>query len=142
VTEVSGLEHLRAMVGRKIDAPYEKLFGIHLVEVLNGQVILEARPKATHYNLHGRVHGGFCASLIDTALGTSVLSSLDQMSPFGTVNLNVQYVRKVDAASGMLKCVAKVLHRGRSMLTCSAEVHDAASKLCAHGTGTFLIYPK
>lgn len=142
MTEQSGLEHLRAMVGREIDAPYEKLLGIHLVEVVNGQVILEARPKTTHYNLHGRVHGGFCASLIDTALGTSVLSSLDVMVPFGTVSLNVQYVRKVDVGSGLLKCTAKVLHRGRTMLTCSAEVHDSAGKLCAHGTGTFLIYPK
>jgi acyl-CoA thioesterase len=142
VKEMSGLEHLRAMVGKEIDAPYEKLFGIHLVAVVDGQVVLEARPKTSHYNLHGRVHGGFCASLIDTALGTSVLSSLDQMVPFGTVCLNVHYVRKVDEESGVLKCEAKVLHRGRSMLTCSAEIHDTAGKLCAHGTGTFLVYPK
>ncbi len=141
MTEVSGLEHLRSMVGSEIDAPYEKLLGIHLIDAKNGEVVLEARPKVSHYNLHGRVHGGFCASLIDTALGTSVLSSLAAMVPFGTVSLNVQYVRKVDVESGILRCVAKVLHRGRTMLTCSAEVHDAKGKLCAHGTGTFLIYP-
>jgi uncharacterized protein (TIGR00369 family) len=58
------------------------------------------------------------------------------------VVLNVNYVRKIELETGELIATGTVLHAGRTMLTAEAKVTDAAGKLYAHGTGTFLVYPK
>jgi uncharacterized protein (TIGR00369 family) len=60
----------------------------------------------------------------------------------GTIALNISYVRKIDVATGPLIATATVLHAGRTILTAEAKVEDAAGVLYAHGTGTFMVYPK
>ncbi len=138
VIDVGALEE---WIGKRIDSPFERLLGIAIVAVEPGNVVLAATPSEAHYNLMSRVHGGFCATLIDSAMGCAVMSSLRPVKPFGTVQLNIHYVHKIDIDSGQLLCRATVLHGGKTMLTVEAKVHDQKGKLYAHGTGTFLIYP-
>jgi acyl-coenzyme A thioesterase PaaI-like protein len=61
---------------------------------------------------------------------------------YGTVELKVNFVRKIDLETGPLLLPANVLHAGRTMLTAECKVADAAGLLYAHGSGTFLVYPK
>jgi uncharacterized protein (TIGR00369 family) len=80
--------------------------------------------------------------LIDTALGSAVLSKLPKATGVGTVQLSVNFVRKIDIATGLIYATAHVLHAGRTMLTAECKVADQAGVLYAHGTGTFMVYPK
>jgi acyl-CoA thioesterase len=118
-----------------------KLLGIEIIEAKEGRAVTTATPTEAVYNHQGRVHGGFAATLIDTAMGIAVHTRVSQGTGYGTIELKVNYVRKIDAASGLLTCIGTVLHAGRTMLTAEAKVTDASGKICAHGSGTFLVYP-
>lgn len=138
----TGLEYLQAVVADGSNYPFGKLLNINVIAAGDGTSVLTAKLSHQFYNPMFRIHGGYLATVMDSSLGSAVLTKLPQGSGAGTVNLNVSYVRKVDMDSGLLTARAKVLHAGRSMLTATAEITDAHGKLCVHGTGTFLIYVK
>jgi uncharacterized protein (TIGR00369 family) len=137
----SGIDIIRTWMQASSEATFEHLMGFTLNKAEAGDIEMLAAITPKYYNAMGRVHGGYCASLVDTAMGAAAISSLNPYRPVGTVGLNIHYVRKIDADSISLLCRANVLHTGRSMLTCEAKVHDAHGKLCAHASGTFLVYP-
>ena len=138
----TGVEYLQLVVADGLNYPFGKLLNINVIAAGDGTATLTAKLSYQFYNPMLRIHGGYLATLMDSSLGCAVLTKLPQGSGAGTVNLNVSYVRKVDVESGLLTARAKVQHSGRSMLTASAEITDSHGKLCVHGTGTFLIYPK
>ncbi len=86
------------------------------------------------------MHGGYAATLIDSALGCAIQTRMGQGAGFGTVELKVNYVRKIDANTGRLLCTGTVLHMGRRLATAEAKVVDETGKLYAHGSGTFMAY--
>jgi acyl-CoA thioesterase len=88
-----------------------------------------------------RVHGGFMATLLDSALGCAVQTKLARGVGYGTIELKVNYVRKLVADTGRMVCTATVLHAGRTMLTSEGKVAGPDGKLYAHGSGTFLVFP-
>ena len=138
----SGLDYLRAAIAEKRTYPFAELLNMRLVAAGDGTAEIEALPDYKFYNPMFRVHGGYLAALMDSALGSAVISKLAHGHGAGTVNLNISYVRKVDVESGKLTARATALHSGRTMLTAEAKVTDAAGRLCVHGTGTFLIYQR
>ena len=138
----TGLDYLREVIADGTNYPFGDLLNINVVAAGDGTSVLTAQLSYQFYNPMFRVHGGYLATLMDSSLGSAVLTKLPQGSGAGTVNLNVSYVRKVDMASGLLTARAQVQHAGRSMLTATSEITDASGKLCAHGSGTFLIYQK
>jgi uncharacterized protein (TIGR00369 family) len=107
-----------------------------------GTATVTALPASEFENSQGRMHGGFVATLIDTALGVAVMTKLPEGTGYGTIDLNVKFVGKIDVATGLLTATAEVVHAGRSMFTATAKVVDAKGKLYAHGSGSFLVYPK
>jgi uncharacterized protein (TIGR00369 family) len=139
---MSGLEFVRHMMQHGDGSPMGQLFGQKVIEAKDGMVKIEAMPSSSFYNPMMRIHGGFTATLMDSTLGSAVLTKLPKGSGAGTVCLNVNYVRKIDIETGAIIATANVLHAGRTMLTAEATIRDAAGKLYAHGTGTFLVYPK
>jgi uncharacterized protein (TIGR00369 family) len=114
---------------------------MRLIAADEGSATFEAFPSPKYYNPQQRVHGGYAATLIDSALGCAVQTKLPAGIGYGTIELKVNYVRKIDAAIARLLCVGQVIHSGRTMLTAEAKVVDEAGKLYAHGSGTFLVYP-
>jgi uncharacterized protein (TIGR00369 family) len=118
-----------------------ELFGIEVTEVSDGRCEINAKPSAAFYNHQGRVHGGFLATVIDSALGVAVQTKLAGGTGYGTIELKVNYVRKLEASAGLVVARAEVVHAGRTMLTAEARVAGPDGKLYAHGSGTFLVYP-
>ena len=139
---LSGLEFLRKQMQTSDQSPMAQIMGMKIVSVEAGVVKIEATPSERFYNPMMRVHGGFAATLIDSCMGSAVLSKLPAGTGVGTIVLNVNYVGKIDAATGVLTATGTVLHAGRTMLTAEAKLTDVKGKLLAHGTGTFLVYPK
>jgi uncharacterized protein (TIGR00369 family) len=139
---LSGLEFLRKQMDGVEKSPMATLLNLTILEAELGMVKVQAIPSADFYNPMMRIHGGFTATLIDTALGSATLSNMPKNTPVGTVALNINYVRKIEIETGPIIATARTLHAGRTMLTAEAKVEDANGVLYAHGTGTFLVYPK
>lgn len=137
----SGLEYLRDLISHWHGSPMAQTMNMRLIAADDGTATFEAHPDERYHNPQQRVHGGYAATLIDSALGCAVQTKLPASTGYGTIELKVNYVRKIDGSSGRLVCTGTVIHSGRTLFTAEAKVLDANGKLCAHGSGTFLVYP-
>jgi uncharacterized protein (TIGR00369 family) len=136
-----GLEFLRAIRdGELPSAPIQDLMGFSLVEVDEGRVSFRAEPGEQHYNPIGVVHGGLAATLLDSAMGASVHSTLPVGSAYSTLETKFNLVRAVTADSGPLLASGEVVHRGSRVATAEGRiVRESDGKLVAHGTSTCLV---
>ena len=137
-----GLQRLQQLIDGADGGPMLKTMQQRVISAVAGEVVVEGTPGAQFNNHMGRIHGGYLAALIDTAMGCAVASKFDDFAGFGTVDLNVKYVRKFEVSTGPVYAAARVLHAGRTMYTVECKVADKAGVLYAHGQGTFLFYPK
>jgi uncharacterized protein (TIGR00369 family) len=114
--------------------------GFHLVEVKPGTAVFEGEVGDHLFNPMNTVHGGYLATLLDSALGCAVLSKLPAGIGYTTTQLNVHMLRPLFVDSGLLRCEGVVLHLGRTMATAEARVVGAENgKLYAHATTTCAI---
>ena len=141
MTGEDGLTYLRRLVGGDPGSPMNRTMRMRIVAVAEGSATMRADPTPDFHNPQERLHGGYAATLIDSAMGCAVQTKLAADTGYGTIEMKVSYVGKLDAASGPLTCVATVLHAGRTLFTAEAKVFDASGKLQAHGSGTFLVFP-
>jgi len=141
VAELDGLGALRAMVAGELPPPpFAVLLGFDLVEIDEGRVVFAVEPGPQHYNPIGSVHGGLAATLIDSATGCAVHSTLPAGVGYTTTDLQVRYVRAITRDIGRVVCEGTVVHRGRTLATAEARV-TAGDRLLAHGTAGVLILP-
>lgn len=138
---LSGLEHLRAMRDRRIPvAPIMELLGFWPVEVDVGRVVFAALPAEYHYNPIGVVHGGFAATLLDSAMGCAVHSTLPAGTGYTTLEVKVNYVRALTRETGRVRCEGTVIHVGGRTATAEGRLVDEAGRLYAHATTTCMIF--
>jgi uncharacterized protein (TIGR00369 family) len=138
--ELSGLEYLRAMTrGELPPPPMAETMRAVAVEVDEGRVVFEGTPGEEHYNATGVVHGGWAATLLDSALGCAVHTTLAAGEAYTSLSLEVKFVRAITRDTGPVRCVAEVLHRGRRQATAEARVTDSAGRLLAHGSSTCML---
>ena len=137
----SGLESLRQRIDDWHGSPMAETLNMRLIAVADGTATFEGIPSPRFYTPQLRMHGGYAATLIDSALGCAVQTRLPAGIGYGTIELKVNYVRKIVAETGRLLCTGTVIHAGRTMFTAEAKIMDENGKLYAHGSGTFLVYP-
>jgi uncharacterized protein (TIGR00369 family) len=141
LAQLDGLSALRAIAAGELPPPpIGVLLGFEVVEVEEGRVVFAAEPSEKHYNPIGSVHGGLAATLIDSATGCAVHSTLPAGVAYTTTDLQVRYVRAISRDSGRILCEGTVVHRGRTIATAEARV-TAGDRLLAHGTAGVLILP-
>lgn len=138
----SGLESLREHLKDWHGSAMAETMNFRLIAVDDGSATFEAFPSARYFNPQMRLHGGYAATLIDSATGCAVQTKLPAGIGYGTIELKVNYVGKIDASVKRLICTGTVIHAGRTMLTADARLTGENGKLYAHGSGTFLVYPK
>ena len=137
-----GLARLQRMVaGEEPPAPIMGVLDFRLVEVDAGRAVFRGTPRAAFYNPLGTVHGGWTATLLDSALGCAVHSTLDPDEGYTTVEFKVSLTRPIRETTGECVCEGRVVHRGRRIATAEAWLRDGAGKLLAHGTETCLVFP-
>ena len=137
---VSGIEYLRAMQSGELPAPpIAVLLGMWISEVSEGRVVFALEAAEYHYNPLGTVHGGVLATLLDSAMGCAVQSTLSAGTSYTTLELKVNYLRPVTTKTGMLYCEGKVIHVGGRIATAESRLTDADGKLYAHGTTTCMV---
>ena len=137
----SGLEHLRAMVAGELPPPpIMQLMAMTGFEVEEGRVSVTLTPQEFHYNPLGSVHGGVIATLLDTAAGCSVHSTLPAGTGYTSLDLTTKFLRPVTVASGELRCEGSVLSRGRRTALAQAQLFDERGALVAHATSSCLLF--
>jgi uncharacterized protein (TIGR00369 family) len=138
----SGLDFLKGVIdGRHPAPPIAQTLGFALVAVEKGRVIFEGTPQHKHYNPIGVVHGGFAMTLLDSALGCAVHTTLDKGDAYTTLEIKVNLVRPLTKDTGLIRAEGRILHRGRTLGTAEGEIKDAGGKLYAHATTTCMIFP-
>jgi uncharacterized protein (TIGR00369 family) len=137
-----GLGFLKAIIdGTLPDPPISELFGFHLVEVEQGRALFEGLPEYRHYNPIGTVHAGFTATLLDSALGCAIFSTLTKGDGWTTLELKINLVRPLTKDVGPVRAEGRVIHSGRTVATSEGDLKDRAGKLYAHATTTCMIFP-
>jgi uncharacterized protein (TIGR00369 family) len=137
---MSGLEYLsKVLRGEAPGAPIASTLNFTLAEVAHGRAVFEGEPARFLYNPLGTVHGGWAATLLDSALGCAVQSTLPAGKGYTTVDLSVKFVRAVTEHVKRVRCEATIVHAGGSIATAQGRVVDEAGTLYAHGTTTCLI---
>lgn len=139
---VDGLEYLQRMVsGAAPQAAMASHIRMRLVTAERGSVTFVCEPDESHSNMAGAVHGGLLCTLLDSALGSAVLSTLPAGASFASIEIKVSFLRPVTVASGPLTCLAKVVKPGRRVAFAEGEVRDAANKVVATASGALLVMP-
>ena len=137
---MSGLDYLKAIQeGRIPPPPIAVLVDMRIVEVSEGRVVFAAQPAEFHYNPLGAVHGGLAATLLDSALGCAIHSTLPAGTSFTTLEIKVNYLRPMTSETGLVYSEGKVIHVGGRIATAEGRITDADGKLYAHGTTTCII---
>ena len=136
------LDVLRATLesGRPL-APMLQTMDAQLTEVTEGRAVFTSTPSEYHYNPAGVVHGGMAATLLDSAMGIAVLSSLPAGMIFTTLELKVNFLRAMTTATGEVRAEGNVVHLGRTTAVVEARLTDATGKLLATASSTCLIMP-
>jgi len=137
---LSGIDYFRKMIAGELPPPAMlTLFGIRLVEVDPGRVVFAATVEERFYNGTGVAHGGFAATLLDTALGCAINSAMPIGKRFTTLELKVNLTRPLTKEVGDLRCEAQVVHVGGRTATSEGRIVDRNGKLYAHGTTTCIV---
>ena len=138
---LSGLEYLEAIASGEIPPPpIAVLMRMGPTEIAKGRAVFEGSPGEEHYNPIGSVHGGYASTLLDSALGCAVQTTLPAGAIYSTLSLEVKLVRPITRDTGTVRVEAEVVHRGRRQSTATARLTSAATgKLLAHGSTTCLI---
>jgi len=138
---MTGLEYMTAIVeGALPPPPIAVTMQLRPVELEEGRVVFEGLPGEEHYNPIGVVHGGYAATLLDSALGCAVHTTLPAGVAYTSLGLEAKYVRPITRDTGRVLCEASVLYRGRRQATAEATLTAAESgKLLGSGTSTCMI---
>jgi uncharacterized protein (TIGR00369 family) len=137
-----GLAFLREMAAGRIPAPpIARLMGFGLGEVAEGAVTFVGVPDESAYNPIGLVHGGYVCTMLDSALGCAVHSTLAAGVGYTSIEIKVNYLRPVHAGAGEVRCHGRVTKPGRRVAFAEGEVVDAAGKVLATAQSSLLIMP-
>jgi uncharacterized protein (TIGR00369 family) len=137
----SGLEALREVFeGRLPPPPIAETMGFEGVHVEEGKAVFEGEPAEYLYNPIGVVHGGFAMTLLDSAMGCAVHSTLKVGERYTTLEVKTNFVRPITVDTGRVRCEGTVIHRGGTIATAEGKlIAIEGGKLLAHGTTTCLI---
>jgi uncharacterized protein (TIGR00369 family) len=138
---MTGMEYMAAVVEAKVPPPpIAVVMRMRPIEISEGRAVFEGTPGEEHYNPIGVVHGGYAATLLDSALGCAVHTTLEAGVGYTSQGLEAKYVRPITRDTGRVLCTANVLYRGRKQATSEARLIAADSgKLLAHGAATCMI---
>ena len=138
---MTGLAIMQALLeGRFPYAPIAETLDFFLVEVDKGKATFQGTPQAKHLNPMGTVHGGWYATLLDSALGCAVHTMLPAGRGYTTAELGINLVKAIGPKAPRVRAEGKVIHCGRQLATAEARLYGPDGTLYAHGTTTCLVF--
>ena len=138
---LTGLEVMQAMMDGKIPyAAIARTLNFTVVEISTGMAIFQGEPLAEHLNPLGTIHGGWAATMLDSALGCSVHTMMPPGRGYTTAELGVNYVKALTPKVQRVRAIGKVIHCGRQLATAEARLVGPDGTLYAHATTTCLVF--
>ncbi len=139
--EQSGLEIFQRMVtGEYPQAPIAGTLDFRLAKIENGRAEFIGTPKENHYNPFGTTHGGYIATLLDSAMACAVHSTLEAGQGSTSLEFKINFSRPIFEHTGMLRAIGEIINVGRQIATAEGKLIDEGGKLYAHATTTCFIY--
>jgi len=141
VASMAGIDFVRAIFEGKLPAPPI----MQTIEPFDsaaepGVIVIHSIPAFRHYNPIGSVHGGYAATLLDSAMGLAIHSMLPAGSGYTTLEFKVSFIRGMSKESGTVRTEGRTLNVGRRAATAEARITDASGRLLAHATTTCLVF--
>ena len=143
VRSLTGLELLEKLYNGDLPTPtISATMGFTLETVEDGRAVYAAEPGDYLSNAFGNVHGGYAATLLDTAMGSAIHSTLPAGTIYTTVELKINYIRALEHDTGPIQAIGTKVHVGRSLATAEGRlIGKDDGKLYAHGSTTCLVLP-
>jgi uncharacterized protein (TIGR00369 family) len=138
--DLDGLSQLRALIASGRKPGILVALDFDFIEVEAGRAVFAGTPGDHAYNPIGAVHGGYAATLLDSACGCAVHSRLTALQAFTTLELKVAYHKRVTKETGLLRAEGNVLSFGQRIAFAEARLTDAQGKLYASATSTLLVF--
>ncbi|MGO9928341.1 MAG: PaaI family thioesterase [Mycobacterium sp.] len=140
-TSMSGLAYWRTVAdGHLPPPPIGELFRMRVTDVENGRITFTCTPDGSMYNPLGTVHGGTLCTLLDTVTGCALHTTLPEGMGYTSIEIKVNYLKAVTAASGPLTAVGTVVKAGSRIGFTEATATDASGALVATASSTLLIF--
>ena len=138
-----GIDVMRMMIAGELpQAAIARTLDFRLVEVDDGRAVFECEPAEFHYNPIGTAHAGLASTLLDSAMGCALMTTLEAGTPWTTLELKANFTRAMTVETGLVRCTGTVVHPGRTVATTEARIEGADGRLYAHGTSTILVLPR
>jgi uncharacterized protein (TIGR00369 family) len=136
-----GLELLQMMIDGKLPRPpINETLGFQLAKIERGRAEFHATPEYRHFNPIGSIHGGFAATILDSAMACAIHSLLDAGQTYTTIEFKITFVRGMTPETGPIRCIGEVINVGRRLGVSQGEIIDANGKVLAHGTTSCMIF--
>jgi uncharacterized protein (TIGR00369 family) len=137
-----GLEFWEKTLRGTVPAPpITRTLGFVPISVARGEAVFQGTPKFEHYNPLGIVHGGYFFTLLDSAAGCAVHTTLPAGTGFTTLDLKINFIRPLTSTTGPVRALGKVIHSGKSTAIAGGRIEDPDGKLYALCTTTCLLFP-
>jgi len=141
MASMAGIDFVRAIFDGRLPAPPI----MQPIEPFDftaepGAVSFHSIPAFRHYNPIGSVHGGYAATLLDSAMGLAVHSMLPPGTGYTTLEFKISFIRGMTKDTGPVRSEGRTLNVGRRAATAEARITDAKGRLLAHATTTCLVF--
>lgn len=120
--------------------PISESFDFLVTEISDGRVVFEGTPHKKFYNPLGTIHGGFISTLLDSAMATSIHSTLDAGKGLTSIEIKINFSRPIFEETGTIRAVGETIHVGKTIAAAEGKLIDADGKLYAHGTTSCYIF--
>ena len=138
---MTGLEFVQGLASGTLPLnTMAQTLGYDVIEADSGRVVVTAQPTDAHLNPAGTVHGGVAATLLDTAMGLAIHSTLEKGVSQTTLEFKISLLRPITPETGMIRAEGVVINQGRRVGTAEGRVTDQRGRLLVHGTTTCLIF--
>ena len=138
----TGLEMMQAMLRGELPyAAIARTLDFTLIAIGEGSAVFQGTPGPAHLNPLGTIHGGWYATLLDSALGCAVHTMMPAGRGYTTAELGVNLVRAINVKKApRVRAEGKVIHCGRQLATAEARLYGPDGTLYAHATTTCLVF--
>jgi uncharacterized protein (TIGR00369 family) len=137
----TGLEQMQAMLRGELPfAAIARTLDFMAIEIGDGSAIFQGTPGPEHLNPMGTVHGGWFATILDSALGCAVHTKMLPGRGYTTAELSVNIVRALTLKVPRVRAIGRVIHCGRQLATADAQLIGPDGTLYAHATTTCLVF--
>ncbi|HEV3500658.1 MAG TPA: PaaI family thioesterase [Bradyrhizobium sp.] len=141
MASMPGIDFVRAIFAGKLPAPPI----MQTIEPFDssaepGVVVMHSTPAFRHYNPIGSVHGGYAATLLDSAMGLAIHAMLPAGTGYTTLEFKISFIKGMSKDTGPVRTEGRTLNVGRRTATAEARITDSKGRLLAHATTTCLIF--